>query len=43
MIGLDLMSELGITINNEEPIVEWKEVKTPITTSTTKKLKIDII
>ena len=36
IIGLDLMSELGLIINCEDKIVEWKELKIPMTTASTK-------
>ena len=36
IIGLDLMGELGLIINCEEKIVEWKELKIPMTTASTK-------
>ena len=36
IIGLELMSELGLIINCKDKIVEYKELKIPITTSSTK-------
>ena len=36
IVGLDLMSELGLIINYEDKIVEWKELKIHMTTSSTK-------
>ena len=36
IIGLDLMSELGLIINCEDKIVKWNEVQIHMTTSSTK-------
>ena len=36
IIGLDLMSELDLIINCEDKIVEWRVLKTPMTTFSTK-------
>ena len=35
-IGIDIMNELRLTISCEEKIVEWKNLKIPMTTSATK-------
>ena len=34
--GIDIMNELRLTISCEEKIVEWKNLKIPMTTSATK-------
>ena len=39
IIVLDLMSEIGLIINCEDKIVEWRESKIPMTTALTFKNK----
>ena len=36
IIGLDLLCELGLIINCEEKVVEWQDLKIPMTTPVTK-------
>ena len=36
IIGLDLIYELGLIINCEEKVVEWQDLKIPMTTPVTK-------
>ena len=36
IIGLDLLCELGLIINCEDKVVEWQDLKIPMTTPVTK-------
>ena len=36
IIGLDLLCDLGLIINCEEKVVEWQDLKIPMTTSVSK-------